>query len=482
MSQLTPTQRWATVILIAVFIALFLTFGLPVMAYRVAIALARGHYDGQAMNVERQLDTLSATSNAFRMVSGKVRPAVVHVNVFESHLRYSASAIDGEPANPLLYRYLREAGSGVIIDAQGYVITNHHVVNGASGIEVRLANGTRFDAKVLGSDSRLDLALLKVEPGTTELTAATLAESKNQEVGDWVLAIGNPFGLDQSVTAGIISALGRRDLLENFDGEDLVQTDAAINPGNSGGPLVNLKGQVIGINTFIIGEGNLGIGFAIPSNTVKRAFKDFRDLGQIRRGWLGLLMHEVVPVDERAKSENELWMQIDYCIPGSPAAKGGLKPGDVITRIDDQSFRSTREMRQIIERKEPDKTQTLLVIRGERKLEIPLIVQVTPKNPRVLPGEQEWGISVAYNIAPELVRQLGLPGLEGILVEVVSPRGAAAGQLRPGDLIVAVNDVRTATIAAFAEEISKIKSGERAILAVYSGSTPRTVRLEMPAK
>jgi serine protease Do len=475
MSTLTPAQRWFCVVLIAVALAFLLIFGVPLIAYRIAMAIERGQADGRAVTLDKQLDALSETSKAFRMVSQKVQPSVVHVNVFAAK-NLGTTLLDGRPT-AVLQPYLRDSGSGVIIDDEGYIVTNHHVISGAAGVEVRLANGERFTAELVGSDQRLDLAVLKIDL-PEGVKAATLGDSNQLAVGDWVLAIGNPFGLDQSVTAGIVSAKGRRSLLENFDGEDLIQTDAAINPGNSGGPLVNLKGEVVGINTFIIGEGNLGIGFAIPASTVKVAIEAFKKYGQIDRGWLGLLMHEVTPRTED-QTEAPLWMQVDYTIPGSPA-EAVLKPGDLLTHVNGQPFRTSKELREQIEQTKPGETIELGVIRGDQRLTVKLASKITPREPRVLPGEREWKITLAYNVDAVLARQLGLRTTNGILVKEVDPRGPAADVLNPGDLIIAVGETPTPTIGEFADAVRKLPPGDSATLTVHSSRGFRQVELPVP--
>ncbi len=476
MTPLSPAQRWLTVCLVGFLGGLMLIYGLPIVAYRISMALERGRDDARRLGVKQQLDQLNVTSQAFRLVSEQVRPAVVHVDVVESIVRSDATDVDEEPRAGL--QYLRQAGSGLIIDKSGFVLTNHHVVAGGKGLRVKLQNADeRFTATVVGSDARMDLALIKFDPGTNELSPATLGDSNQLEVGDWVLAIGNPFGLDQSVTAGIVSAKGRHAQLENFDSQDLIQTDAAINPGNSGGPLVNLKGEVVGINTFIIGDGNMGIGFAIPSSTVRRAFDDFKEYKRIRRGWLGLLMHRVILTPPNELPKGQALMLVDYCIPDSPAAKGGIRAGDILLELNGKPFRDVSDIRRKIEELTPGDTLDVKLARGSSTIKKELIVQMVPVEPRLLPGERQLGVKLGYNISPELAQTLRLPTTNGILVESVAPDGPALGKLNAADLIVSVNGVTTPTIASFADQILKIPPGGAASLGVWTGSELHSVQM-----
>jgi Do/DeqQ family serine protease len=251
------------------------------------------------------------------------------------------------PEQPIEPR--RSAGSGVIVDAEkGYVLTNHHVIDEADSVTVTLKDRRSFKAKVIGSDAGTDIALLQIEP--ERLTALTLGDSDSLAVGDFVVAIGNPFGLGQTVTSGIVSALGRSGL--NIEGyEDFIQTDASINPGNSGGALVNSKGELIGINTAIIGPagGNVGIGFAVPSNMARAVMDQLIDYGEVRRGRLGVSVQNLTPaLAEALDVRSPRGAVVTQVESGSPAAQAGLRPGDVIVEINRQPIDDATDLRNLV--------------------------------------------------------------------------------------------------------------------------------------
>jgi len=246
-------------------------------------------------------------------------------------------------------RKAQSLGSGFIIDAEGIVVTNYHVIENAEEIRVILADETSFTAKVLGQDKKTDIAVLKIEPGETKLTAVAFGNSDDLRVGDWVLAIGNPFGLGGTVTAGIVSARGRD--IGNGPYDDFIQTDASINRGNSGGPLFNVEGEVIGINTAIYSQsgGSVGIGFAISSNLASRVASQLVEFGQTRRGWLGVFIQEVTPdIAESLGLKEAAGALVSSVNENSPAAKGGVQPGDVILKFDGKLIDKMRDLPRIV--------------------------------------------------------------------------------------------------------------------------------------
>ena len=274
----------------------------------------------------------------------------------------------GAPQEQVQERPFRGLGSGVIIDAdKGYVVTNNHVVDNADEITVKLTDGREFKAKKLGSDEQSDIALLKIEPD--DLKALPLADSDALRVGDFVVAIGNPFGLSQTVTSGIVSALGRSGL--NIGGyEDFIQTDAAINRGNSGGALVNLHGELVGINTAIFGPngGNVGIGFAIPANMMKSLVDQIAEFGEVRRGLLGILGSDIdAGLAEAMNAEVNIGAFVSEVQPESAAEKGGLQAGDIITAINGRKLHSFQELRAKIASMGAGAEVELTVMRKARK-------------------------------------------------------------------------------------------------------------------
>lgn len=370
----------------------------------------------------------------------RVTPAVVNIAVL---------AGGGESQNPLLQdpffrRYFdvperrqaqTSAGSGVIIDAQkGYVITNHHVVRNAREILVTLKDRRQFPAKLVGSDAGTDIALLQIEPNN--LVALKFGDSDALSVGDYALAIGNPFGIGQTVTSGIVSALGRTGL--NIEGyEDFIQTDASINPGNSGGALVNLRGELIGINTAIIGPsgGNVGIGFAVPSAMVQKVTAQLARFGEVRRGRFGATAQDVTPELARALdvSANEGAMLVDV-VADAPAAKAGLKRGDVIVAMNGRPIRGSADLRNQLGLAPVGDVVELRFLRDGKAQ----TAKVTIEPPRT-------GLSAGRQSVPELVGakvgNLERGGRSEAVVVVDVERGSAAWHhgLRAGDIIVGVN-------------------------------------------
>jgi len=265
-------------------------------------------------------------------------------------------------------------GTGVIVSEDGYVLTNNHVVRGADEVEVILSTNRKLKAQIVGTDKATDVAVLKV--AAKGLAAARLGNSENMEVGDWVLAIGSPFGLDQTVTAGIVSAKGRANV-GITDYEDFIQTDAAINPGNSGGPLVNLKGEVIGINTAIASRsgGSTGVGFAIPSDMVRRVMESILDNGRVDRGWLGVGIQDLD--EDLARSfglKSTRGALVGGVFPNGPAAKAGLKPGDVLLKVAGREVRDANHLRHMVAGIAPNKKVRLDVFRAKKTIQLEVTI------------------------------------------------------------------------------------------------------------
>jgi serine protease Do/serine protease DegQ len=336
-------------------------------------------------------------------------------------------------------RQSQSLGSGVIIDArQGYILTNHHVVDNADAITVTLRDQRSLEARLVGADPETDLALLQVK--ADHLAAIELADSDRLRVGDFVVAIGNPFGLGQTVTYGIVSALGRSGLgLEGY--ENFIQTDASINPGNSGGPLVTVEGALIGINTAIVGGngGNIGIGFAIPSNMARAVVDQLRAHGEVRRGQLGVHMQDLTPELARAfRLERHAGALIARVLPGSPAEKGGLRAGDIVVAVDGKPVRGAGELHAAVGLLPVGSRVRLDVLRDGR----PLVIRVGMEayaGKRIDAGELSPRLAGAAlgEIDPGHALAGEVDGVQVVKVERGSP--AARAGLRAGDLIVAVN-------------------------------------------
>ena len=362
-------------------------------------------------------------------------------------------------------RKAQSVGSGVVVDAQrGYVITNHHVIDGAEKITVTLSNGRQLAAKVIGSDPESDVAVIQIPGGN--LTALPLADSQRLRVGDFVVAVGNPFGLGQTVTSGIVSALGRTGLgIQGY--EDFIQTDASINPGNSGGALVNLRGELVGINTAIIapGGGNVGIGFAIPSNMVARLMNQIVAHGAVRRGQLGVSVQDLTP--DLAQAFNIPANQgavIAQVSPRSAAARAGLKEGDVVLRINDRTIRDGGSLRNVIGLLEVGEAVRLDILRNGQPLTL------NAKVGEYVPAKAE-GDDIDPRLAGAFFEDIGpnspLSGkVQGVLVaKVESGSPAARAGLRPNDIITALNRQRVSST----DDLRRTSDGDALLINLIRG-------------
>lgn len=397
----------------------------------------------------------------------KTRPAVVNIAT-----RGSVD-IQNHPLlnDPLFRRFfkgfenlpqrkeVKSLGSGVIIDADaGYIVTNHHVIEGADEIAVTLHDGQQLEAKVVGSDPEADVAILKVEQEKLKLTHIPFADSSELRVGDFAVAIGNPFGLGQTVTSGIISALGRTGLgIEGY--EDFIQTDASINPGNSGGALVNLRGELIGINTAILasgGAGNVGIGFAIPINMVRELTDQLIEYGEVRRGMLGVIMQNLTPELARAFGlDMHQGVVISQVVDDSAADKSGLKAGDVVSEINGVAVKSASSMRNMVGLMRVGAKMDISVIRdGDKKI---LTAYIEDEVEQSLVGEK-----LNAKLTGAVIESHDEGGSKFLMVAEVS-RGSAAwnARLRKGDMILSVN---RAPVKSLADMKKMVKASDEQIL------------------
>ena len=363
----------------------------------------------------------------------------------------------------------KSLGSGFIISHDGYIFTNNHVVEKADKILVKLSNGKEYDAKVIGKDAKTDIALIKIKP-VESLPVADIGNSDKLRVGEWVMAIGNPFGLEQTVTVGIVSAKGRVIGAGPYD--NFIQTDASINPGNSGGPLFNMEGQVIGINTAIIAQGQ-GIGFAIPISMAKTILPDLKSRGKVTRGWMGVSVQDVS--EDIAKSmglKGQKGALISDVVEGDPAEKAGLRAGDVITEIGGKPVNNTHELLLIIAGLRVGENIKVKVIRdGQEKSFQIIIAERTEKTEMAsakISGEA-FGMTV-QEITPDIAGQLGLPVKKGIIVVDVQ-QGSLADEvgIQPQDIILQVNKKKVATMKEYKQEIAKAGSKGSVLLLIKRG-------------
>jgi serine protease Do len=361
----------------------------------------------------------------------------------------------------------KSLGSGFIIDKEGYIITNNHVVEKAEQIKVKLSDKKEYDAQVIGTDPKTDLALIKIKAAGS-LPVVRLGDSDKLEVGEWVVAIGNPFGLEQTVTTGIISAKGRVIGAGPYD--DFLQTDASINPGNSGGPLFNLKGEVVGINTAIVAGGQ-GIGFAIPVNMAKGLLPQLKK-GKVVYGYLGVYIQDITP--ELATSfglKEAKGVLVSDVTPDSPAKKGGVNKGDVILEYDGKQVEEKGQLTKMVGRTAIGKKVKLVVLRDkEQKTLWVTIGELSEKQVTAAAAKPEetdhWGIKV-QDISPDMAAHLGLPSNAGVVIAEVEPGSPADEEnLQPGDVIIEVEHNQIKGLADFRKYIESYKKQKTLLLTV----------------
>ena len=351
----------------------------------------------------------------------------------------------------------RSLGSGFIIDRDGYIVTNNHVIEGADEIKVSLANDKEFDAEIVGRDPNTDLALIKIK-GASDLIPLKLGDSDNLAVGSWVVAMGSPFGLEQTVTAGIVSAKGR--VIGSGPYDDFIQTDASINPGNSGGPLLNMNGEVIGINTAIVAQGQ-GIGFAIPINLARGIIDQLKAHGSVTRGWLGVGIQDLTPeLAEYYGIKDRQGVLIAQVFEGDPADKAGIKAKDVIIEVDGKPVSSSRELTAMIAAIPVGQKTPVKILRDGQEKTVNVEIAKRPDSERLAKSESEKGEELGIQIAeitPELARRFGHSETEkGVLVVGVEPGSKAeAAGVQQGDVVKEVNRTAVSTPDELRAEIGK---------------------------
>jgi serine protease Do len=417
----------------------------------------------------------------FSALADSVSPAVVHIRV-EKNVKgadqafgmFGENPFGGGEQSPDFFGHrfgpqrrpdLKQQGlgSGFIIDRDGYIVTNNHVVDGADTIKVILKDETEYPAKVIGRDPVTDIALIKIE-AKGNLPTVVLGSSDDLKVGEWVTAIGSPFGLQYTVTAGIVSAKGRAIGSGPYD--DFIQTDASINPGNSGGPLINMKGEVVGINTMIIAGGQ-GIGFAIPIDLAKNIVTQLKTSGEVTRGWLGVTIQDLKgDLAEYYGLKGKSGVLVASVVPGDPADQAGIKPKDVITDVNGQAVNTSHDLTSLAanlgvgEKAEVTilrngKSQTLEVQVGKRPLTMASVSENGQKE-----KEGEYGFSVT-DVTPELARRYNLEANAGVMVVGVEPKSKAdAAGIQQGDLIIEINHQNVASVKDFKNLIDQHKKAD----------------------
>ncbi|HEY1270131.1 MAG TPA: DegQ family serine endoprotease [Candidatus Binatia bacterium] len=359
-------------------------------------------------------------------------------------------------------------GSGFIIDRDGTILTNNHVVDNGSKITVKLQDGREFDAKVLGKDAKTDIAIIKID-AKGDLPVAALGDSDKLEVGEWVVAIGNPFGLESTVTSGIVSAKGRHIGAGPYD--NFIQTDASINPGNSGGPLINLRGEVVGINTAIFSQsgGNIGIGFATPINSAKDIIPELKSKGKVTRGWLGVSIQNVTPdIASSLGLEKSRGALVADVLKEGPAERAGLKVGDVIVDFDGQEIKESSDLPSIVARTRPGKQVNVKVLRDKKETTVPVTITELKEEEVVASAKEKGDLGLTVQkVTPEMADNLQLGRATGVVITAVESGSAAeeAG-LQQGDVIVEVDRKPVRDIPDFRKAVSGAKKGQRILFLV----------------
>jgi serine protease Do len=429
---------------------------------------------------------LEAFSNSIADIAEKVGPAVVNIDTVRMVKTQSPSFED-----PILRRFFgrefeefrrtipqKGMGSGFIINQEGYVLTNEHVVRKADKIKVTLSDGREFTGEVIGSDITSDMAIVKIQ--ADHLPTVTLGNSDKLRVGEIVIAIGNPYGLQQTVTMGVVSAKGRSisagtggHIYRNF-----IQTDTAINPGNSGGPLLNIKGEVVGINTAIIPYAQ-GIGFAIPINIAKRNIDDLINLGKVRRSWLGVYIQEVTPeIAEQFDLTEAKGVLVGDVIEDSPAEEAGIKRGDVIVKVNDKEVNSPEELQDKIRSIEIGEKANVEVVRDGKKISFVVKIGEMPtlEEEGEYPKEKVFSVQTGLKVetvTSEAAKELELPRVKGLVITEVIPGSSADDMgLQPGDVILEANRIEMSSVDEWEELINKLEPGDTLLLLVFrSGRT-----------
>jgi serine protease Do len=442
------------------------------------------------------IDILSKTGQAMAEVAAAVKPAVVNIS---STRTIKTQGIPSPFFNdPFFRRFFGDEfghlerprehkqvglGSGVIVDKNGYILTNYHVIKDADEINIKLSDKREFKGKVIGTDQKTDIAVIKIN--SNHLPVIKWGDSDKLKVGETVIAIGNPYGLNQTVTSGIVSATGRADV-GIADYEDFIQTDAAINPGNSGGALVNIRGELIGINTAIFSTsgGYQGIGFAIPSNMAKAVMENLIKRGKVIRGWLGVTIQPVTP--ELAKQFNlkeEKGVLIGDVVEDSPAEKAGLQRGDVIVEYEGKEADEPASLRNMVATTPPNKEVTIKILRDGKPKTVRVTIAELPAEMQGLSGKFDnllKGIRV-QNLTPELKRSLSIPKrITGAIITDIEDGSPAEGVLMQNDVIMEINKKRISNTKDYEAVASKIKPDHDILLLIFRDRS--TIYLTLSAR
>jgi serine protease Do len=472
---------------IAILLVGFLLGGISYYFLQEFTGRNKGYYAQPPMpRVTRQV---IESSKAFSEIASSLSPAVVNISSTKLIRRDHDSFFDDpffDFFNPFRnFRFPKKwkeqsLGSGVIVSRDGYIITNNHVVEQAEEIKVTLFDKRAFRAHVTGTDPKTDVAIVKID--AMDLPSVTWGNSDNLQVGEFVLAIGNPYGLSHTVTMGIISAVGRASV-GIADYEDFIQTDAAINPGNSGGPLVNIKGELIGINTAIFSRsgGYQGIGFAVPSNMARLVMEQLVKEGKVTRGWLGVTIQELTPeLSEKFGLQRSQGALVGDVAAGSPAAKAGIKRGDIILEFNGKKVKDVGGLKNMVAKAEIGSELSVTILREGRKQALKMVIKELPKEfaeksgPEMVPEEFRFeglaGLAVT-ELTGDIARQLGLRSNEKGVVIVRIEQGSPPEEagLRRGDVIQEIDKKKIDSLDAYNKIVAKIKPNGSVLLFINRG-------------
>lgn len=458
---------------------------LSVMLLIAALFILHSNAHAQASRIpEDSVNFLTRTGQAMAEVAEAVKPAIVNIATLKTEklTRRPASPFYDDPFFRRFFgdrfgpfeepreRKALSLGSGVIVSPDGYILTNNHVIKNADKIKVRLTNKKEFSGVVVGSDPKTDLAVIKID--AQDLSTIPMGNSDEMKVGEVVLAVGNPFGLSQTITMGIVSAVGRANV-GIADYEDFIQTDAAINPGNSGGALVNAEGELIGINTAIFSTtgGYQGIGFAIPSNMARVVMKSLIERGRVVRGWLGVSIQPITPeLAQQFDLDKDYGSLVADVVENGPAEKGGLMRGDVIIEFNGQSVDEPYHFRNIVAGTMPGDKVKLKIIRDGEVETLTVTIGELPTDKEEIPTDFKnalKGVSV-QELNPEIRRQLSIPDkIRGVVVSDIESGSPAGATLMPGDVILEINRRAISNIEDYEEIVSRIKDDQDVMLLIF---------------
>ncbi|MBI5446955.1 MAG: trypsin-like peptidase domain-containing protein [Deltaproteobacteria bacterium] len=446
----------------------------------------------EPFDAERPVDL----ATAIMKVAKENIPAVVHIEVTERREAESPFPFGSDPffrhffglpaPPPRPEREMRGIGSGMLIDAEGHILTNHHVVGGAIQIRALLADGSSYPAKVIGTDPKTDLAVVAISAGG-RVPQVRFGDSDRVSVGEWVVAIGHPRGLDQTVTQGIISAKHRRGITDPTGYEDFLQTDAAINPGNSGGPLLNLHGQVIGVNAAIATQsgGYEGLGFAIPSNMAVYVARQLIEKGKVERGWIGVTVQDLTPKLARSKGlELIKGALVSDLAEGGPAQKGGLQRGDVVVGYEGREVDGAGALRNAVAETPPGREARLALIRNGKREQITIRIGDSNEALRSFAAEAKKKLGVTVRaVTPNEATKYGMEPDAGVAVATVEPEGPmGATGVEPEDLILQVGGTAVTGVESFVQAVARLPAGRKVPFVALDHRTGKAGRIEVTVR